>query len=122
MAREAIRNAIAVALAWMDGAAKVTEYRPEVMLGTGLPEDVKEKAEAVSTLKAAGLISERQAVRFMHPDWTEDQVDDELEAIEEEKGAPPAMGDPKVAQMVNAIQDVGEDNGGGATSAAETVK
>jgi hypothetical protein len=104
MAREAIRNAVAVALAWMDGASKIQEYRPEVMLGTGLPEDVSEKANAVTALKAAGLISERQAVRFMHPDWSEDQVDEELTAIEEEKGAPPALGDPKVAQMVNALQ------------------
>lgn len=103
MAREAIRNAIAVALAWMDGAQNTRDYRPEVMLGAGLPEDPVEKSTVVVALKTAGLISERQAIRFLHPDWTEDQVDDELEQIEEEKGAPPSLGDPKVAQMVNAL-------------------
>ena len=33
MASEAIRNALAVALAWEDGGSTVADYRPEVQVG-----------------------------------------------------------------------------------------
>jgi hypothetical protein len=90
MAREAIRNALAIALAWLDNAQAVADYRPEVMLGEGLPEDTVERANELSTRKTAGILSLRQAIRESHPDWTEDQVDEELELIEEDKPMPVA--------------------------------
>ena len=101
MAREAIRNAIAVALAWKDDASEVADYRPEVTLGLGLPEDPKEKAEAVTSKKTAGVISLRQAIRELHPDWTEDKVDEEIEQIEEEQPATPPALDPRLNPEMN---------------------
>jgi hypothetical protein len=91
MAREAIINAVAVALCWMDGKQKVRDYRPEVMLGTGLPTDSLEKAQEITSKYSAGVISLRQAVRELHPEWTEEQVDEEVEEIEEAKMLPPAL-------------------------------
>ena len=84
MAREAIRNVVAIGLAWKDGASEVADYRPEVKLGLGLPEDNAEKAAGVAQARTAGVMSKREAVTVLHPDWSADQIDEELEMLEDE--------------------------------------
>lgn len=87
MASEAIRNALAVALAWSDGEGaerSVRDFRPQVMLGDGLPRDMVELAQSLSTRRAAGVVSLYQAVREQHPDWDEESVNLEVERIRAE--------------------------------------
>jgi len=94
MATEAITNALAVALAWYvknGSEAKTKDFRPDVMLGNGLPTDPVEKANELSTRKSSGIVSLRQAVREQHPDWTEDQVDEEVDLIEGDTALPPML-------------------------------
>ena len=84
MASEAIRNALAVAMALEDGGSKVADYRPEVKLGDGLPRDGLEEAQEVQAWDAAGAISQEEKIRTRRPDWDEKKIDEEVEAI---KGA-----------------------------------
>jgi hypothetical protein len=95
MATDTIARALGAALAWYDrdGAdgVKVKEYIPDIALGIGLPSDPKEKAEELSTRKTAGIVSLRQAVREQHPDWSEDQVDEEVDLIEGDTALPPMI-------------------------------
>jgi hypothetical protein len=74
-----------------DNASEVKEYRPEVQLGLGLPEDNAEKATGVASARGASVMSKRTAIRTLHPDWTEDQVEEELEDLEDEGSSDPAM-------------------------------
>ena len=102
MATDTIARALGAALAWYDrdGAeVKVKDYIPDVALGIGLPTDPVEKANELSTRKTAGIVSLRQAVRESHPDWSEDQVDEEVDLIEGDTSLPPmieAAMDPEV--------------------------
>jgi hypothetical protein len=87
MASEALRNALAVAMAWEDSGTKVADYRPEIELGDGLPRDTMEEAQEVAQWNAAGAISVEEMVRTRRPDWDEEQIDEEVARIEEGKSA-----------------------------------
>ncbi len=92
MAREAISEAAGVALALMLDRDTVEGLKPAIMFGDGLPDDQVERAEELRTLREAGVLSRRQAVRELHPDWDEDRVEQELsdlaaEALTPEAGA-----------------------------------
>lgn len=93
-ARSAIVGAFAAACAWSEGASDVGPYRPELLLGDGLPTDPLEDAQEVATKRGAGVASLEQGVRELHPDWDEDAIAAEVERIEEEERAsmPPAFG------------------------------
>jgi hypothetical protein len=83
-AREAIQEAAGVSLAMILGRAEVEPLKPAITFGTGLVEDEIERAEELAKLRDAGLISTRQALRELHPDWPEDRVEDELQEIQAE--------------------------------------
>ncbi|PLS84879.1 MAG: hypothetical protein CYG60_15585 [Actinobacteria bacterium] len=93
MAKEAIVNALAIALAWREGASEVAPYRPVVTLGDGLPEDRLEDAQEIQTLDAAEAISTEQKVRRLNPDWDDETVAAEVEAIGNGNAAPDPVGD-----------------------------
>lgn len=54
-----------------------------VVRGDGLPHDDKEAAEWVALASGAEAISTEEKVRWLHPDWTPDQVEEEVKAIED---------------------------------------
>ena len=81
MASEAIRNALAVAMAIEDGGSKVADYRPEVKLGDGLPRDGLEEAQEVQAWDGAGAISLEEKIRTRRPDWDQEKIDEEAEKI-----------------------------------------
>jgi hypothetical protein len=81
MAREAISEAVGVALAMMLGRAEVEPLKPGVQFGSGFPVDRVELAEELSTLRDAGLVSTRQALRELHPEWDEQHVETEIAEI-----------------------------------------
>ncbi len=87
MAKEAIVNALAIALAWKEGASEVKDYRPDVVLGDGLPEDEIEDSSVIVSLDSAGAISLGEKVRRANPGWDQDRIDEEVAAIESAKQA-----------------------------------
>ena len=88
-AREAIENAVAAACAWSDGARAVEPYRPEISFGDGLPTDPLEDAQEAATKRGAEAASTEQVVRDLHPEWTEDAINEEVARIKEEQPQPP---------------------------------
>lgn len=54
----------------------------EVKLGDGQPDDRMDTAQELGELRDAGVVSVHQAVRELHPDWTDAQVDEEVGRIE----------------------------------------
>lgn len=58
---------------------------PSVDWRDGLPDDPKEKAETTESLDRAGAMSIEEKVRYNHPDWSEQRIQDEISRIEAEK-------------------------------------
>lgn len=56
-----------------------------------LPTDEVEEAQVESTLVNARVRSRRQSIKAQHPDWTDEQVDSELELIEADTPAAPVI-------------------------------
>lgn len=63
-------------------ALKGTTTTVGVKLGDGIAPDRMDLAEELATLRAADAMSTHQAVRELHPDWTEAQVTEEARRIE----------------------------------------
>lgn len=68
-----------------------------------------EQSATLSTLKTAGLISQRSAIRQLHPDWDDDQIDAELLEIDNEAPEPPM--DPFGIEREAADAALKEDDG-----------
>lgn len=62
---------------------------PAVTLGDPLPVDRVEDSIRLSTLRTADLISIETGVREQHPDWDDDQIDEEVQRIKDDAPAPP---------------------------------
>lgn len=60
---------------------------PAVEHPNALPRDDVEDANVEATLVGAGLRSKRVSVEAQHPDWTDEQIEEELERIAEERPA-----------------------------------
>lgn len=73
----AISEALSVALELVLGA----NVPVSVELSDGMPTDPLETAQELETLSREGLISKQEAIRRLHPDWTEDEVETEAAAI-----------------------------------------
>lgn len=75
------------------GAGGPDEPIVSVEIADGVPEDLVEIAARIRDLAGAGAISTQEAVRLQHPDWTDDQIDTEVERIREDVGLklPPPM-------------------------------
>lgn len=61
---------------------------PAVERTDPLPADKTEQATRHSALVGAELESRRTAIRDLHPEWTDSQVNEELDLIEEDRPAP----------------------------------
>jgi len=62
------------------------EYRPNVVLSDSVMFDLAEVSASIDLLNRARAISIETAVRLAHPDWTEEQVQAEVERIYREQG------------------------------------
>ncbi len=123
MGREAIAEALGVALAWADGASEVLDYRPVVELGDGMPEDPLETAQEIQTLDSAGAISTEEKVERLHPDWDDDRKAEEVRRIDwarnPDPSAPPPAGLNRVTDLItqrlgaNGQQPNGQDGANG---------
>jgi hypothetical protein len=65
---------------------------PSIERGDGLPQDTIELAQELQALSSASAISTEQMVRRQHPDWTDEQVQAEVTAIEGANTPPPTPG------------------------------
>lgn len=74
-------------VAWVNAEAP-----PSVTFGAAVPTDEVEQASVATQLVAAGLMSKRQALVERYPEWSPEQIDDELKAIE--KDAPKPLAPP----------------------------
>ena len=70
----------------MFGDTTVTPERPAADWGEIVLPDKLEMAQTVAALAAAEAVSKQTAVQMVHPDWTPDQVDEEVERINMEIG------------------------------------
>jgi hypothetical protein len=67
---------------------------PTVIRGDGLPQDDMEAAQWVALASGAEAISTEEKVRYLHPDWSDKQIEDEVGRIEDEAPEPPTIGTP----------------------------
>lgn len=70
------------------GWAKPDE-KPTVDRQDGLPRDDLEAAQQLQLLVTAEAISVEERVRFVHPDWTQEQIDEEIAKLKDEEPEPP---------------------------------
>ncbi len=71
--------------------------------------DMETLARTLQLLDAAGSVSTRTKIEMLHPEWSGDQVDQELEAIQGDAPAPPDPADPNATpEPVGNPQPVGE--------------
>jgi hypothetical protein len=61
---------------------------PTVERANPLPVDEVEEAQVDQTLITAGVASRRSRVKKRHPDWTDEQLNEELTAIQDDHPAP----------------------------------
>lgn len=68
------------------GRGKAPEIEPSVQFGDPLPADNGEVTVDVTTAVAGEVMSRRTGVKVLHPSWSDDQVDEELDEIREDTG------------------------------------
>lgn len=62
------------------------ELKPSVTFADSIQDDPSEIAESLSKLEQAKAMSIESKVRYLHQDWSEQEVEDEVERIKEEQG------------------------------------
>lgn len=67
--------------------AQVDPVRPDVEFGDSVSESPEATARTLQLISAAQAASTDTMVRMLHPDWTDQQVADEVEAIRGDTGA-----------------------------------
>lgn len=90
------------------------ESLPSITLGDGLPLDSVEEANEVATLVGAKTMSIETAVRRLHPDWDDDEVEAEVARIEEDDG----LGQPEPPPNVPGLPEGTPPPAGPASEAA----
>jgi A118 family predicted phage portal protein len=65
-----------------------TLFRPNVVMADSLTPDISELAGSVQAIANAHAASTETLVRMLHPEWDEDQVQQEAQKIQEEAGTP----------------------------------
>ena len=81
-----------------------------VRLADGLPEDENETSAIIQKLRSAGVISIKEAIRKANPEWTEEQVDQELEDIQGDIGTETAAIGNALAPTQTGVDLVGNLN------------
>ncbi len=86
----------------LDAAVYKSGVEPDAELSITLPDstqpDISQMADILERLERAGAVSTQTKVALLHPDWTPDQVDDEIAKINLEKGVGVGM-DPLDARL-----------------------
>lgn len=67
---------------------------PAVEFGNPIPVDEHERTNDLAVAVTGEIMSRETAVREQHPDWSDEQVDEELQRIREDLGGDPVAPDP----------------------------
>lgn len=117
MAMQALGWAIATAIAWMSDQSSVSKCLPSIELGDGLPSDPLDGAQEVLYLHQAMAASTETLVKTVHPTWTPEEINAEVDAIVESGIFPPgggaATGVGPIPKKVKDILDAKDLAGGG---------
>jgi hypothetical protein len=105
MAIEAIKTALAVALAYQHNSKTIEEYKPEIVLGDGMPEDPIENAQQIQLEDSVGAISHAEKIRVIRPWWTEERVQEEVEEKQKEDEEAATMQTEMEMQTIKANAD-----------------
>ena len=78
--------------AWLEMDAELNNYAPPTrMVDVSVAEPVQatelDEATTVQTLRTAGVASTRYAVTRLHPEWTDEQINEELAELQREQRA-----------------------------------
>lgn len=65
--------------------ASVSPERPTVEIQDSVQHDITQVAQSITLIRNAGAASTKTLVKTLHPDWTDDQVDLEVQEILREK-------------------------------------
>lgn len=87
MATEALTMAYATAMCWLAGGSNVSDFRPDVQLGDGLPGDELEDAQTAQAWDAAKAISLEEKIRIRRPDWDDEKIQEEIQRIKDDREA-----------------------------------
>lgn len=74
------------------------DYRPSVQFGEAVPEDTSQLAESLQRVEQAVAASVETKVRWLHPDWNEQEIKEEVDKIKEEQNIGPVE-DPMKMEM-----------------------
>jgi hypothetical protein len=97
----------------------VTPERPEIEFPETVVPDILELAQSAAALAQADAVSKETLVRMVHPDWSDEQVRDEVQMIYAETGldiagraritiAPPMNSDTTIAEEVQQLADASQ--------------
>ncbi len=70
----------------MKGFSDVTPYRPRIEFGSSFKPSQNELADTLDKINRAETASIETKVRILHPDWSEDEIEEEVEQIKDENG------------------------------------
>ena len=90
------------------GTDHIMPQRPKIEFGDSIQEQPRVLAETADVLGRAVAASTATRVRTAHPDWNNDQVQEEVILIRQEQGAP---ADPTTIGPVDVIGDTAADDG-----------
>lgn len=96
------------------GNRDIDVFRPNCKLGDSMAVDINSLSTAIQALANATAVSTDTKVRMLHPDWSEEQVEAEVERILEESGggsqapapdefAPDVTGEMEIDEFGNVI-------------------
>jgi len=63
-----------------------TDYRPRIGFADSIPDDPSQKAESLRNIEQATAMSIETKVRWLHEDWSEEEIKAEVERIQREQG------------------------------------
>ncbi len=124
MALQALGWSVGTGMALLRNKAKVSEELPTIELGDGLPNDPLAGAQEVLYLRQALAASTQPLVETIHPTWTPQQVQEEVDEIVEAGQFPPgsgtATGIGPVPQRIKDILRASDPAGDGVDDAGAT--
>lgn len=85
--------------------------RPTLKLTDSMSRDLASLATSLQALNNAQAVSIDTRVRLLHPDWSEEQIEKEIERIKEEQGIgkEPELPDPLAPTNIDDMDDMGDD-------------
>ena len=92
---------------------QLTVQTPDVLFPDGVQESALSVAQTVQALRAADAASDKVIVQMVHPDWDEDDIDEEVALIKAARLESPTVPDAMFDHPADRLTDGGADPGAG---------